>query len=390
MSFIKAAFRVTNLLEMAAVSVAPIGCLVLVGDWSLQNLGLAAVVMVIGYGLLRLARVQSSRQIKFITSQVAENREAYLTNETGKLYESSAGLESNIQHLVEELIITIDEAQAHRQEAKEIISSLAQQNSIVYNAANAMSQQATVDYDIELISHEYERMQQVIDSTFEAASEATKVATGAEESAGEGKQVITEAMGNIMTLTEAVNTAGETVSNLGRDSESIGQMLEVIKGVADQTNLLALNAAIEAARAGEQGRGFAVVAEEVRTLATKTQSYTSEIDDVIGKLLHHVEAATQVIQQSVTLASESDELIESVVIAYSELVGSLNTLNTLGMRLTDLTGSEEEASNPIKQQIEQQQMGPMPGQFGEELLSASEQIGYLTQSLEDKLQLNSH
>ncbi len=88
----------------------------------------------------------------------------------------------------------------------------------------------------------------------------------------------------IEQLATEVDLAAQVINQLQQDSASIGGILDVFRGIADQTNLLALNAAIEAARAGEQGRGFAVVADEVRTLATRTQESTSEIQTMIEAL----------------------------------------------------------------------------------------------------------
>jgi len=190
---------------------------------------------------------------------------------------------------------------------------------------------------------ELERLQAVLGTANDTAQEVLALAGQSETEGNSGKLVMTEAMSGISTLVEAVNDTGNIIGTLGRDSEAIGSIVSVIRGVAEQTNLLALNAAIEAARAGEQGRGFAVVADEVRSLASKTQSSTDEIERIIGQLTGHIDKAQEVIQNCVALAGRSDELIESVVISYAELVGHMVSVNDLGNTLAEVTRREARA-----------------------------------------------
>ncbi len=174
------------------------------------------------------------------------------------------------------------------------------------------------------------------------AQELLALAGQSESEGNSGKLVMTEAMSGVTALAEAVDDTGHIIGTLGHDSEAIGGIVSVIRGVAEQTNLLALNAAIEAARAGDQGRGFAVVADEVRTLASKTQSSTDEIARIIEQLTGHVAKAQQVIQNSVELAGRADELIENVVISYAELVGHMSRVDQLGDTLAALATTPTE------------------------------------------------
>ena len=198
-----------------------------------------------------------------------------------------------------------------------------------------------------------EQMQAVFSKARETAEQTVETAGKSEAEGNSGKVVMTEAMSGVAMLASSVKDTGEIISTLGEDSKAIGGIINVIRGVAEQTNLLALNAAIEAARAGEQGRGFAVVADEVRALASKTQQSTDEIQQIIEALLAHVNDANDVISNSTELANKSDELIENLVISYSELVGYMGTVNELGQSLADATKNEQQVVDSAFSDLQQ-------------------------------------
>jgi len=146
-----------------------------------------------------------------------------------------------------------------------------------------------------------------------------------------GKTVVNNAVQSIHTLSSGIDTASSAISKVEEDCENVSSVLDVIQSIADQTNLLALNAAIEAARAGEQGRGFAVVADEVRTLASRTQDSTQEIQSMIENLQRGSRQAVKAMTDSESQAKETVAEIESaggVLDKVSSLVGSISDMNT--------------------------------------------------------------
>ncbi|MGI2188832.1 methyl-accepting chemotaxis protein [Shewanella oncorhynchi] len=148
-------------------------------------------------------------------------------------------------------------------------------------------------------------------ATIEEIAKTTELAASkagqTHDNAQSGQLEVEQTIHKIQSLAEQLNSSAAVVNELERDSETIGSVLDVIRGIAEQTNLLALNAAIEAARAGEQGRGFAVVADEVRNLAMRTQSSTQEIANIIQTLQTRTRSIVQLMESSQKQGVESAE-----------------------------------------------------------------------------------
>ena len=202
------------------------------------------------------------------------------------------------------------------------------------------------------VTRSVDEMFSSVQNVAQNASSAASAAKEADAEAKAGRAVVTQSVESINDLASEVERAATVIGKLESDTENVGTILDVIKGIAEQTNLLALNAAIEAARAGEQGRGFAVVADEVRTLASRTQDSTQEIQRVIEELQSAARSAAEVMSHSQEQANASVEQAaktDSSLATITEKVGSITSMN---MEIADATGEQEKVSNSIKSNVE--------------------------------------
>jgi len=184
------------------------------------------------------------------------------------------------------------------------------------------------------------------------AAEARANSARSQELSEQGGKIIESTVTEMATMASAVKAASESVTELGRQSHQISDIVNVIKEIADQTNLLALNAAIEAARAGEQGRGFAVVADEVRRLAERTATSTGEISATIERIQAGVRRTTEMMESGVARVDQGVSLANQAGAAIARI---RNGATQVTVAVTDISAALEEqraASNDIARRVE--------------------------------------
>ena len=207
--------------------------------------------------------------------------------------------------------------------ANQVVISSEQSGAASEDTRDGVNQQ---NMELELVATAMNEMSATVHEVANNAASTAEATRNADKEANNGRSVVNQTIQSINDLSQEMQQASKVIKQLEEDSESIGSVLDVIRGIAEQTNLLALNAAIEAARAGEQGRGFAVVADEVRTLASRTQDSTQEIQTMIEKLQQGSRNAVKVMddgmeqtEKTVSQAAEAGATLEAITSAVDHI-----------------------------------------------------------------------
>lgn len=236
-----------------------------------------------------------------------------ISSATGEINNAGAKMHEQSNHIASQL-------QSHNNETDQVVSAITEMSSTANEVANNTNQVAA----------------------------ATQAVT---EDVINAQDRVQESLTEVSALVEEINGAATCMDSLSEQSKKINNVLSVIGSIAEQTNLLALNAAIEAARAGEQGRGFAVVADEVRSLASRTQTSTLEINEMLNELhrlvAQSVDAMSLSQERSVRSVDSSRAISESLI----SVTGAITDINDMSTQIATATTEQSSVTEEINRNI---------------------------------------
>ena len=260
-----------------------------------------------------------------------------ITEASATIEEMTVSIDQMAKNL-ENLAGTVTETSATVEELTTFIASVA-------HNAESLSQAA------QKTAHTVAEMAAAVSDVAKIAEEADRISRRASDDARTGDEAVGRTIAGMRTISETMENTARVITGLGRRSQEIGKILEVIEEIADQTNLLALNAAIEAARAGEAGRGFAVVADEVRKLAERSVEATKEIGEVIRQVQSETGDAVETAKAGAAETKEGINLADKAGLALRSIIDSVSRSSQLMAQIASATAKQSMASAEVLQTV---------------------------------------
>ncbi|GAA0692824.1 methyl-accepting chemotaxis protein [Marinobacterium maritimum] len=317
--------------------------LTLIAISALVLLGIVSVVSLIASGRIIRPLLQTAEALRDISrgeGDLTRRLPVESSDEVGDVARCFNDFIEKIQQLVREVHTAVNSLSTSTESMKQVVTRTHEdahmQKGETSQAAAAIHEMAAA-------------VQQVAGSAAQAAESAREAGN---ESVN-GQTVVERTIDSINRLADDVNRSAEVIGSLDSDADKIGTVINVIRDIAEQTNLLALNAAIEAARAGEQGRGFSVVADEVRTLATRTQQSTDEIQRMIESLQNGARRAVTEMQNSQAQSQETIVQADTARSSLQQITHSVSNITEMNTQIASAAEEQTAVADEISKSVQQ-------------------------------------